>query len=72
MRTEQVAPKTGMVIPVSYAPLVAACAAHGIGRTKAFELASTGQLDVVKIGSRTFVMLDSLASLPDRLRQSAQ
>lgn len=59
------------VVP-SYALLVAACAAHGIGRTKAFELASRGQLETFKIGSRTFVMLDSLASLPDRLRQPAQ
>jgi hypothetical protein len=56
-----------LAIKPTYAPLVPACARYGIGRTKAFELAASGQLSVFKIGQRTFVKLDSLQSLPDRL-----
>lgn len=52
----------------SYAPLVLACALHGIGRTTAFQLARDGQLDTFKIGARTFVTLESLATLPGRMR----
>lgn len=57
-------------IKPSYAPLVLACARHGIGRTTAFKLASEGLLATVRIGARTFVMLDSLESLPQRLLQA--
>lgn len=54
------------IVP-SYAPLVRACARFGIGRTTAFQFARDGQLETFKIGARTFVMLDSLESLPQRL-----
>lgn len=53
----------------TYGPLVPACAKHGIGRTTAFELAREGKLDTFKIGARTFVTMESLAALPERLRQ---
>lgn len=61
-----------VAITPSFAPLVLACAQHGIGRTTAFQLARDGLLDTVKIGSRTFVMLASLESLPHRLVQEAR
>jgi hypothetical protein len=54
-------------ISPTYAPLVPACKAHGIGRSTAFELARNGDLRVHKIGSRTFVDLESLRTLPERL-----
>lgn len=50
-----------------YAPLVPGCEAYGIGRTKAFELAAAGTIETFLIGSRRFVLLDSLESLPERL-----
>lgn len=56
-----------LAIEPTYAPLVPACAQHGVGRTKAFELARDGWLDTFRIGQRTFVRLDSLRTLPDRL-----
>ena len=56
-----------VAIHPTYAPLVLACARHGIGRTTAFQLAREGKLSVFKIGGRTFVRLDSLATLPERI-----
>lgn len=53
----------------TYGPLVPVCAKHGIGRTTAFELARRGELETFRIGARTFVMLDSVATLPERLRK---
>lgn len=57
--------------PPQFGPLVENCKAHGICRSVAFELASTGLLDTFKIGARRYVMLASLHSLPMRLRQSS-
>lgn len=53
-----------------YAPLVSSCAAHGISRSVAFELARKGLLETFRINSRRYVMLSSLRSLPERLSQS--
>lgn len=58
-------------IEPTYAPLVLACSKFGIGKTKAFELAKTGALETVKIGSRTYVMLESLKALPATLANRA-
>lgn len=52
----------------SYAPLVAACAQHGIGRTVAFELVRRGLIETFPIGRKRFVILESLRSLPERLK----
>ena len=54
-------------ITPTYAPLVEACAAHGISRSVAHELVVNGQLETFKIGTRRYVMLESLRTLPDRL-----
>ena len=62
-------PSSLVAIQPSYAPLVFACRAHGIGRTSAFELAKRGLLATHKIGSRTFVDLESLRTLPERLAE---
>lgn len=51
----------------TFRPLVPACNDHGISRSVAFELARKGLLDTFTIGSRRYVRLDSLRSLPDRL-----
>lgn len=59
-------------ISPSYAPLVPTCKLFGIGRTTAFELARIGALKVHKIGSRTFVDLESLRTLPERLAHPNQ
>lgn len=53
-----------------FAPLVAECAKYGIRRTKAFELARTGQVSTFKLGRRTYVLLDSLENLPERQEAS--
>lgn len=52
----------------TYRPLVEACREHGIGRTAAFELANSGDLETFKIGARRYVYLDSLRTLPERLK----
>lgn len=51
----------------AYRPLVEACGEHGISRTVAFELARTGQLQTFTIGTRRYVLLESLRTLPERL-----
>ena len=55
-----------------YAPLVTSCAAHGISRSVAFELARKGLLETFRINSRRYVMLSSLRSLPERLGHQSQ
>jgi len=51
----------------TYRPLVPACAAYGISRSVAFDLARKGLLDTFTIGTRRYVRLDSLRTLPERL-----
>jgi excisionase family DNA binding protein len=40
----------------------------GIGRTKVYELVSAGELELVHIGCRALVPVDSVQSFSDRLR----
>lgn len=54
-----------------YRPFIPACAKRGLGKTKSYELANAGLLDVFKIGTKTYVYLDSLLSLPQRLKEAA-
>ena len=49
--------------PPSFGPLVAVCKKHGIGKTKAFELAKQGVLRTFLIGSRRYVCMESLRAL---------
>jgi hypothetical protein len=57
---------------VAFGPLVETCKAHGISRTVAFELAASGTLKTFRIGTRRYVHLDSLRSLPERLAANEQ
>lgn len=50
-----------------FRPFIPECTKRGIGKTKAYELANAGLLEVFKIGSKTYIYLDSIATLPDRL-----
>jgi hypothetical protein len=52
---------------IAYRPLVEACSDHGISRTVAFSLARQGILETFTIGTRRYVCLDSLRTLPERL-----
>lgn len=52
-------------------PLVPACAANGISKTRAYQLASSGELETVLIGVRRYVLLESLRTLPSRLAKAA-
>ncbi len=51
----------------TYGPLVKVCRAHGIGKTKAYELAKAGLLRTAQIGKRRYVYLESIRTLPQRL-----
>lgn len=51
-----------------YRPFIPECAKRGIGKTVAYELADKGLLDTFLIGRKRFVYLDSLATLPERLK----
>lgn len=51
----------------TFGPMVQTCAAFGIGRTKAFELDSKGLIETFQIGTKRYVLIDSLRSLPLRL-----
>ena len=50
-----------------FRPFIPECAKVGLGRSKSYELAKAGLLETVTIGTRRFVYLDSLYSLPQRL-----
>ena len=54
-----------------YRPFIPECRKRGIGKTKAYELANAGLLEVFNIGTRKFIFLDSLLSLPRRLQEEA-
>lgn len=51
----------------TYQRLTTACAAYGIKRSQAYQLAQAGLIKTFKIGKSRFVFLDSLQSLPERL-----
>ena len=53
-----------------YRPFIPECEKRGIRKTKAYELANAGLLEVFKIGTRKFIFLDSLLTLPERLQES--
>jgi hypothetical protein len=42
-----------------------------IGRTKLYELGDAGEIEMVKIGRRSFVTTRSIAAYVDRLSQAA-
>lgn len=48
--------------------IVGVCTDIGIGKTKAYELINEGRLDVVKIGRRTLVTVQSLERLINESR----
>jgi hypothetical protein len=54
-------------LEADYAPLVSTCRAFGIGRTRAFEYAKSGALRTTTIGTRRYVYLESVRTLPERL-----
>lgn len=53
-------------------PLVPACAANGISKTRAFHLAKTGELETVLVGCRRYVLMQSLRTLPTRMAGGLQ
>lgn len=55
-----------------YGRMVQECLKRGIGRSKAYELASTGLIETFLIGRGKYVYLDSLDSLPERANAKAQ
>ena len=55
----------------SYLPLVTGCGGHGISRSVAFELARKGLLATFLIGTRRYVYMESLRTLPERLGEEA-
>lgn len=65
--TVQLAPTPGLR---DFGPFIPECARRGIGKTKAYELANSGLLEVFHIGKRTYVYLDSLLTLPQRAAQA--
>lgn len=50
-----------------FGPFIPECTKRGIGKTRAYELADAGDLETFLIGSKRYVYLDSLLSLPTRL-----
>lgn len=59
---------TSEQIDRDYRPFIPECTKRGIGRTTAYELANNGDLETFLIGRKRFVFLDSLATLPERLK----
>jgi hypothetical protein len=55
----------------AYGSLVEVCKAHNIGRTTAFSLAARGLLETFQLGTRRYVYLESVRTLPERLKAQA-
>jgi len=54
-----------------YGPFVKECAKRGIGKSKAYQLANDGLLETGYVGKTRVVYLDSLLSLPLRMKGAA-
>jgi hypothetical protein len=52
----------------NYGPLVPTCGAYGYGRTMSFKMAAEGLIETFTVGSKRFVIIESLRTLPDRLK----
>lgn len=55
-----------------FGPFIPECTKRGIGKTRAYELAKAGDLETFFLGSKRYVYLDSLLSLPKRLANQPQ
>lgn len=55
-----------------FRPFIPECTKRGIGKTKAYELANEGLLETFTLGTKRYVYLDSLLTLPQRLTQAVQ
>ena len=53
-----------------FRPFIPECTKRGIGKTKAYELANAGLIDTFTIGTKRYVLLDSLLTLPERLKDA--
>ncbi len=54
----------------AFGPMVETCRAYGISRTVAFDLARKGLIEHFAIGSRRYVYIHSLNTLPERLAKN--
>ena len=59
--------RAGFACEPTYGPLVESAKSFGISRSVAFDLARKGLVDHFRIGTRRYVYLDSLRTLPERL-----
>ena len=59
-------------IQPTYARFVPTMAAHGYGRSFSFELARKGLVRTFKVGAATFVELDSVRTLPERIAAAGE
>ena len=55
-----------------FGPFIPECTKRGIGKTVADELLKDGLLETFTMGSKRYVYIDSLLSLPKRLGQRQQ
>lgn len=55
-----------------FGPFLSECGRRGIGRTKAYQLVKEGLLDSFTIGTKRYIYLDSLLSLPSRLAAASE
>lgn len=55
-----------------FGPFIPECAKRGIGKTVAYELLKSGHLDSFLLGTKRYVFLDSLLTLPQRLGNAQQ
>jgi len=60
-----------MVLDILNVNVLQACAMLGIGRSKLYELMNTGQLETVKLGTRTLVRVASIRAFSDSLAKRA-
>ena len=56
-------------IEPTFAPFIEACRVHGIGKTKAYELVEAGLLETFLIGTTRYVVLESMRTLPERMKR---
>lgn len=52
----------------AFRPFVETCQEHGISRTAAYRYADRGLIETFTLGRRRYVVMESLRTLPERMR----
>lgn len=60
--------RTARTLPSTLISIQQFCAAYAVGRTRAYELLNDGEIEAIKSGYRTLILMDSVEAWLQRLQ----